>query len=101
MKKFRNVPAFVTLLAGFIGSVIMILQKYTLVNFLWILICIMLVFYIAGLLLRVLLNKAFKDLQVQEDETSETEEMSSEGDMTDSDGNGDAKEEGDDDNSKK
>lgn len=101
MKKFRNVPAFVTLLAGFIGSVIMILQKYTLVNFLWILICIMLVFYIAGLLLRVLLNKAFKDLEVQEDETSETEEMSSEGDMTDSDGNGDAEEEGDDDNSKK
>lgn len=101
MKKFRNVPAFVTLLAGFIGSVIMILQKYTLVNFLWILICIMLVFYIAGLLLRVLLNKAFKDLEVQEDETSETEKMSSEGDMTDSDGNGDAEEEGDDDNSKK
>lgn len=101
MKKFRNVPAFVTLLAGFIGSVVMILQKYSLVNFLWILICIMLVFYIAGLLLRVLLNKAFKDLEAQEDEISETEEMNSKEDTTESDEMGDTKEEGNDDNSKK
>ena len=34
MNKFRNVPAIITLLAGFITSVIMIKYRYTLVNFL-------------------------------------------------------------------
>ena len=42
MNKFRNVPAIITLLAGFITSVIMIKYRYTLVNFMWILICVML-----------------------------------------------------------
>ena len=40
MNKFRNVPAIITLLAGFITSVIMIKYRYTLVNFMWILICV-------------------------------------------------------------
>lgn len=103
MKKFRNVPAFVTLLAGFIGSVIMILQKYTLVDFLWILVGIMLVFYIAGLLLRRLLNKAFKALEAPEEEPSKDgEQTGSEENTMDSDRNGDAKEDdGEDSNSKK
>ena len=43
MNKFRNVPAIITLLAGFITSVIMIKYRYTLVNFMWILICVMLI----------------------------------------------------------
>ena len=44
MNKFRNLPAVITLLAGFITSVIMILHRYSLVNFMWILVCTMLVF---------------------------------------------------------
>ena len=51
MNKFRNVPAIITLLAGFITSVIMIKYRYTLVNFMWILICVMLAFYICGMLI--------------------------------------------------
>ena len=47
MNKFRNVPAIITLLAGFITSVIMIKYRYTLVNFMWILICVMLAFYLS------------------------------------------------------
>lgn len=35
MRKFRNIPALVTLLAGFVSSVVMIIQKYSLVHFLW------------------------------------------------------------------
>ena len=57
MNKFRNVPATITLLAGFITSVIMIKYRYTLVNFMWILICVMLAFYICGMLIRFALNK--------------------------------------------
>ena len=36
MRKFRNIPALVTLLAGFVSSVVMIIQKYSLVHFLWV-----------------------------------------------------------------
>ena len=60
MNKFRNVPAIITLLAGFITSVIMIKYRYTLVNFMWILICVMLAFYICGMLIRFALNKEYK-----------------------------------------
>ena len=57
MNKFRDVPAIITLLAGFITSVIMIKYRYTLVNFMWILICVMLAFYICGMLIRFALIK--------------------------------------------
>ena len=52
MNKFRNVPALITLLAGFITSVIMIVHRYSLVNFMWILIAVMVGFYICGVLIR-------------------------------------------------
>ena len=57
MNKFRNVPALITLLAGFITSVIMIVHRYSLVNFMWILIAVMVGFYICGVLIRFALNK--------------------------------------------
>lgn len=78
MRKFRNIPALVTLLAGFVSSVVMIIQKYSLVHFLWVLVAVMAGFYIAGLLLRVILNKAFKDLETEE-EPSEDESTAGEG----------------------
>ena len=40
MRKFRNIPALVTLLAGFVSSVVMIIQKYSLVHFLWVLVAV-------------------------------------------------------------
>lgn len=87
MKKFRNIPAFVTLFAGFIGSVVMILQEYSLVRFLWILIAIMVGFYMVGLLLRLLLNKAFKDLEAQKEEDSSEEKEENDNQETSSDEN--------------
>jgi hypothetical protein len=74
MRKFRNIPALVTLLAGFVSSVVMIIQKYSLVHFLWVLVAVM-----AGLLLRVILNKAFKDLETEEEKPSEDESTAGEG----------------------
>ena len=60
MRKFRNIPALVTLLAGFVSSVVMIIQKYSLVHFLW----------------------AFKDLETEEEKPSEDEGTAGEGEGT-------------------
>lgn len=48
MKRFRNVSAIVTLLAGFITAVIMIVNRYELISFLWILVTVMACFYIVS-----------------------------------------------------
>ena len=71
MKKFRNVPALVTLFAGFVVAVFMIIEKFTLI-----LVSVMLAFYIAGIVLRRLLNKAFKEPEEEEngEESSENPE---------------------------
>ncbi len=80
MNKFRNVPALITLLAGFITSVIMIVHRYSLVNFMWILIAVMVGFYICGVLIRFALNKVVqnkedKENTAQEEEQEQTEEQ--------------------------
>ncbi len=74
MKKFRNVPALVTLLAGFVMAIFMILEKFTLMKFLWILVSVMIAFYVAGIVLRVILNKAFKDPETEDADDAENEE---------------------------
>ena len=71
MNKFRNVPAIITLLAGFITSVIM---RYTLVNFMWILICVMLAFYICGMLIRFALNKVAEKKENKQKASDEEKE---------------------------
>ena len=68
--------------AGFVSSVVMIIQKYSLVHFLWVLVAVMAGFYMAGLLLRVILNKAFKDLETEEEKPSEDEGTAGEGEGT-------------------
>ncbi len=90
MKKFRSIPALMTLIAGFITSVIMIIHKYSLVHFLWTLVAVMAGFYIAGMLLIFILNKVFKDKK----ENEENEENDAEDD-------GDESEESDDINNDK
>ena len=70
MNKFRNVPAIITLLAG----VIMIKYRYTLVNFMWILICVMLAFYICGMLIRFALNKVAEKKENKQKASDEEKE---------------------------
>ena len=74
MNKFRNVPAIITLLAGFITSVIMIKYRYTLVNFILILICVMLSFYICGMLIRFALNKVAEKKENKQKASDEEKE---------------------------
>lgn len=61
MKKFRNVPALITLLAGFVTSVLMIINRIPIVTFLWTLALVMVGFFFVGLLVRFILNKFFQD----------------------------------------
>lgn len=77
MKKFRNVPAIMTLLAGFVTSVVMIVGKYELITFLWVLVLVMAGFYIAGLVLSLVLNKisnADKKKGEEQEDSEHTEE---------------------------
>ena len=48
MKRFRNVSAIVSLLAGFITAVVMFINKYDFLTFIWILAVVMAVFYIVS-----------------------------------------------------
>ncbi|MGN0328271.1 MAG: hypothetical protein ACI4D4_04735 [Lachnospira sp.] len=73
MKKFRNIPAIVTLLVGFIMSIIMIISKYELVEFLWTLVVVMVLFYIASLILCVILNRIFADKDESKEESKKSE----------------------------
>lgn len=79
MNKFRNLPALITLLAGFITSVIMIVHRYSLVNFMWVLIAVMAVFYICGVLIRFALNKVVQNKEEKENTTEAEEQEQKEG----------------------
>ena len=85
MNKFRNVPAFVTLLAGFIACVMMILRKYALVDFLWILVAVMVGFYIIGLLIRLILNMVFKSVEADKENEDSSDKESDEASEEDED----------------
>ncbi len=69
LKKFRNVPAIVTLLAGFITSVFMIINQYSLIKFMWVLVLVMIGFCIFGLIMRIVLNMVFQDKEENKEES--------------------------------
>ena len=73
MKKFRNLPAVFTLLSGFIVSVRMIIDKYTLKDFMWILVCVMVGFYLLGAVFRFFLDKIYR--KEEEKEKAKQEEL--------------------------
>lgn len=79
MGKFRNLPAIFTLVAGFTVCVIMIINEYSLVNFLWILVSVMAGFYIVGIAVRAILYNIYKrEEEKRELEKKQEEEEASE-----------------------
>ena len=86
MKKFRNIPAIVTLLAGFVTSVIMIISKYSIVSFLWILVVVMVLFYVFGIGMRVLFNKVFAEKEEEPEETDTTDDEQQDESITEEEG---------------
>ncbi len=81
--KFRNVPALITLLAAFVSSVVMIWKRYSLFDFLIVLVLVIVVFYMAGLFFRFILNVVFKEKKEEADENDE--EGDEDGTVTESD----------------
>ena len=73
IKKFRHVPAIVTLTAGFIACLVLIVNKYAFVDFLWILVLTMSSFFVLGLAIAVILNKVFHDEELKEEEKKKAE----------------------------
>ena len=67
MKRFRNVSAIVTLLAGFITAVVMIINRYSLVSFLWILIVLMVCFYAVSRIICFILDRKITIEEEQEE----------------------------------
>lgn len=76
--KWRNLPAFITLLAGFITCVITIIYRYPLNKMLWVLILVMSVFYIIGLSIRELLMHFVEGTDKKDEEKPEEDNENAE-----------------------
>lgn len=69
--KTKQVPAIITLIAGLVVSIIAVATHMETMQFLKILVIVLVVFYIAGCVVKVILDKNFKE--EVEDAGSETE----------------------------
>lgn len=74
MKRFRNVSAIVSLLAGFITAVVMVINKYDLLTFIWILAAVMAVFYIVSRIICFICDRHI----TKEEEKAEEERLEKE-----------------------
>ena len=74
MKRFRNVSAIVSLLAGFITAVVMFINKYDLLAFIWILAVVMAVFYIVSRIICFICDRHI----TKEEEKAEEERLEKE-----------------------
>ena len=74
--KTKHIPALVTLLAGAVAALLMWLWKVDFFTFTRNLLIILVVFYILGCVIKLILDRNFKDM---EDEAKEGEEAGEEG----------------------
>lgn len=74
MKRFRNVSAIVSLLAGFITAVVMLVNRYELLTFIWILAAVMLTFYIISRIICYICDRHI----TKEEEKAEEERLEKE-----------------------
>jgi formate hydrogenlyase subunit 3/multisubunit Na+/H+ antiporter MnhD subunit len=82
MSRYRVVPAIVPLLAGFITSVLLILNKYSLESFVWIVLLVMVCFFVASWLVVYALNRLADKM---EEEQKEEENIDQDEDIPDID----------------
>lgn len=84
--KTRGIPAVIMLLAGFVTCIIGIAQQMDTAQFMKTLFVVLIVFYILGCVIKIILDKNFKDMDEPEEEQTEPEEETAETEKTDSDG---------------
>ena len=88
MKRFRNVSAIVSLLAGFIVSVVMLINKYELLTFIWILVVTMTVFYAVSRIICFICDRHItKEEEKAEEERLEKERQELEARIAESENN--------------
>ena len=86
--KNKNIPAVVTLCAGAIASITCIVNRYNLVSTLFIVLCVLIVFYIVGIIVGkiiIKINKAANDTYIEQErkkmKAAKVEEAASEDEM--------------------
>ena len=72
MKRFRNVSAIVSLSAGFITAVVMLINRYELLTFIWILASVLVAFYIVS---RIICFVCDRHITKEEEERLEKEKQ--------------------------
>lgn len=81
--KFRNIPTIISLISGFVVAIFTVLNSYTIDTTLVFLAIVMLMFYIVGLVIKIILNKAFeppkKPQNEEQTEDGQEEEEQNEG----------------------
>ena len=78
-KKRKLIPPFVMLLAGAIVSITMFISHYKSKDMLIILLCVLLVFYVAGEILKYMLDRFEADAEARRREEGEVFEMGPDG----------------------
>ena len=87
MKRFRNVSAIVSLSAGFITAVVMLVNKYELLPFIWILASVMIAFYIVSRTICFICDRHItKEEEKAEEERLEKERQEVEARIAESEG---------------
>lgn len=76
--KTKQIPAIIMLLAGFVTCIVAIFQGIEPERFLKILLAVLIGFYVAGCIIKVILDKNFKEMEETENE-EETSEAKTEG----------------------
>ena len=73
--KTKQIPAVVMLLAGFVTCIVAIFQGIELGKFLRILLLVLIGFYVCGCVIKVILDKNFKEMEEAETEEEEPQEQ--------------------------
>lgn len=87
--KTKQIPAVVMLLAGFVTCIVAIFQGIELGKFLKILLLVLIGFYVSGCIIKVILDRNFKDMEESDTEEEEPEEQ----EETEEDGSAEEEEE--------
>lgn len=77
-KQFRYLPAFITLMAGLIACLVAIFSEFSLVRTLWTLVAVMTVFFVLGVIARVILSRTLQIPKEEEEAKEEGEEAAGE-----------------------
>lgn len=69
--KTKSIPAVIMLLAGFITCIIGIVQHMDTATFIKTLMIVLIIFYILGCVVKIILDKNFKEMEETEEELQE------------------------------